>query len=208
MNYLEVFKIFSRKNGSQHIATEYALRGIEELIQKNKIKVVFEFGIGIGTIPYLCAVLDKNINYYGTESNDFCINELNKNLENVKNNLKFTHLNNFEDFDENIKFDLIIIDGEVNNSEFIKSITHKDSIIFIEGDRKSQCDFIKNIFPDSLQVRKITSKRHKSYSPFGSENFGGGYTIFRLNNSLKNKILTLFDKIETSFKYKITRKLR
>jgi hypothetical protein len=53
MVYKEIYKKFSLLEGSEHIATEFALKGIERIIKDNKVWSVLEIGIGIGTIPYL-----------------------------------------------------------------------------------------------------------------------------------------------------------
>ena len=202
--YKSVFKKFSYLEGSQHIASENALREIEKLANKKHIKTVFEFGIGIGTIPYLLFNLDQEINYIGTESNDFCIKALNKNLKNIKTNKSFLHLNNHSMYDGE-EVDLIIIDGNFNDESFLKKICHKNTIILIEGKRSKQVEFILKIFPKALASHKISNKKNMIYSPFYKKYqnpYIGGFSLIRINNSPKNIVKTYIEKIVTSIKYK------
>ncbi|PSL03951.1 hypothetical protein [Cecembia rubra] len=202
MVYNKIFKKFSFLEGSQHIASENALKGIEKLIKKNKIKSVFEFGIGIGTIPYLVKTIDRNISYVGTEDNDFCIKAFNENLGLLKDE-NFHHLLNFKDIGQ--KFDLVIVDGTFKDERFLKSIVHSNSIIFIEGDRKDQRTLLNKIFPEALVSHVISLKRNYTWSPF-KEGYQGGYTIYRLNNKKSSNIIYYFrEKVSTSLKYRLRR---
>lgn len=203
--YDVVFKKFGQKEGCQHIATRFALKGIEEIIKKQNINTVFEFGIGIGTIPYLLGSLRKKILYYGTEDNEFCLNAIKENLPFNELNIEFNLLNNYYEFKENFKFDLIIIDGKFEDIEFLKRIAHNKTIIFIEGDRASQQEIIQAAFPFALKNRIVCIRKHQKDSPFYKEennNFEGGYTIFQLNTNFISKINWFKTKLETSIKYR------
>ena len=208
--YKSVFKKFSYLEGSQHIASEYALKGVERLIRTGKIRTVFEFGIGIGTIPYLIATLNNNCLYTGTESNNFCIKALNKNLEGILDKESFNHIENYNDYSGG-KADLIIIDGKFNDYLFLKKICHKNTLIIIEGDRKEQKDFIAKAYPNALINFNTSISKNKSYSPFYNKNknpFIGGYTLIRMNNNFMNRIKFLLNKIELSIKYRIRKFIR
>ena len=206
--YKKVFLEFAQKEGSQHIASENALKGIEKIILNKSIKTVFEFGIGIGTIPALLNSLNKKIIYYGTESNVFCKDALLKNLVNLNNGFEYNQLNSYEEFKESLKFDFIIIDGSFDNLKFLKSIVHDKTIIMIEGDRKSQREFIKEAFPNSMLSFVISNKKNDLNSPFYSEvnnGYVGGYSIFRIDKSLKSKMDWFREKVSTSVKYRLRR---
>jgi hypothetical protein len=206
MHYKNIYKKFASLEGSDHIASEFALKGIEKLILKNNVKTVFELGIGIGTIPYLIKKIDRNIFYVGTEGNPYCIEQLNKNLSEVMDN-QLLHFSSTSEIDKNLKFDLIIIDGKFDNTDFIKSITHTNSIILIEGDRKEQRDVIQDIFPNYLVSRCITNKRNYTWGPFVS-GYMGGYTLYRLNyKSFKNRVAHLRERISTSLLYRLRKYL-
>lgn len=208
MLYYDVFKKFSALEGSQHIASLNALKGIEKLVKNNNIKSVFEFGIGIGTIPYLIKSIDPNILYVGTENNDFCIDSFNKNLGELKNT-KFYHLKTETDLNFNKKFDLIIVDGSFSDDGFLKRVTHKNSVIFVEGDRKKQREIIKMHFPHALVSQVISNSKNPEWSPFDKNTYIGGYTVYRLNNkSLKNIISFLKEKFATAFRYRIRKLIK
>jgi hypothetical protein len=204
--FKETFLFFCNKPGNKHIAQEFALQKIEKIASRNNVSSVFEFGIGIGTIPYLLSQLNKKIVYFGTENNDFCINEFSKNVPNGNSLFDFSHLKNFIDYFGDTKFDFIIIDGEFNDDAFLKKIVHSNSIILVEGDRKKQRDFLQELFPKSLINHHISLNKNPKHSPFYNEknnNFMGGYTIFRLNNSTKNKVVWFIEKAESFLKYRI-----
>ncbi|TDD75971.1 hypothetical protein [Flavobacterium caseinilyticum] len=61
-------------------------------------------------------------------------------------------------------FDLIIIDGYDNTLKEIVAFCKKNTIIFIEGDRKGQTETIRQIFPKNKYVNVITLNKNKPYS--------------------------------------------
>lgn len=199
-----VFKYFSLLEGSQHIASENALKGIESLIRKNNIKSVFEFGIGIGTIPFLIKKINSEIEYTGIENNDFCISAFNTNLENWVHKPLFKHLRSTEELVSTQNFDLIIIDSQFEDSAFLQKIVHSNSILFIEGHRELQGEMIARTFHKPLISRIISTRKNYTWSPFDSKSYMGGYSLYRLNNSsLANQYHWMIEKIETAFKYRI-----
>ena len=115
-----MYKFFSQKDGSQHIASTYALKGLEKIVKKNNVNFVFEFGIGIGTIPYLLGSIKNELIYFGTENNGYCIEQLKLNLKDLETTFSYNHLHSFEEYTGNRKFDLIIFDGAFNDSAFLR----------------------------------------------------------------------------------------
>lgn len=203
--YQEVFKKFSQLEGSQHIASEFALRGIENLIRNKNIKTIFEFGVGIGTIPYLLYKINPDLYYTGTENNNFCVSALNKNLKGIIENERFNQIKDYTEF-EGEKVDLVIIDGKFNDVLFLKKICHDKTLIFIEGHRLDQQKFVLTVFPNALLCTKISNKKNKPYSPFYNEiknPYNGGYSFIRLENNFKNKLKHFINKLKTSLKYKL-----
>lgn len=200
-NYSSVFKKFAKLNGSQHIASEFALKGIENIVKKFEVKSVFELGTGIGTIPYLVKSINKEIKYVGIEGNEFCIKVLYQNLEAFVSNY-FELFETTDAFNKKEKFDLIIIDGKADSLNFIKNIVNKSSIVFIEGDRLVQVQEIKSMFPKSLIFRVITNKMNYLWSPFKS-GFMGGYTLIFLKDTINFKLFYICSRIKTDILYRL-----
>ena len=98
---------FSNYEGSQHIAKEHSIFRVLQLIKKEKPKNILEIGLGIGTIYSSVRSFSEEINYYGTETNEFCLNSLKKNLpKHFFSKLRI--LESVEDITSNIKFDIIL----------------------------------------------------------------------------------------------------
>jgi spore coat polysaccharide biosynthesis predicted glycosyltransferase SpsG len=202
----EVFQLFSKKEGAQHIASEYALMAIEKIVKQNNIHSVFEFGIGIGTIPYLLSTLNKRITYYGTEENEFCNSVLPENLGQSIESINYNAISSYLNFNDENKFDFIIIDGLFDDANFLKKIAHDNTLIFVEGDRENQREFLRKTFPKCLINRSISLNKNSKHSPYydvSSNHFVGGYTLFRLNPNFRNKTSWFLEKIATSLKYKL-----
>ena len=186
----ENYKRFCKLDGSEYIATGFALSIIIKLIERFNIKSVLELGLGIGAIADTVLKFSEqsnwNLKYVGTEENDFCNNALRKNIEYYT---KLEHYNNLSELDPNNSFDLIIIDGLDDNFQQIKSYCKKRSIIFIEGDRTPQTNIIMSIFPKARHVNVITLEKNKSYSHGNPDFFIGGGRIIFINPDTK---MTLF----------------
>ena len=75
------YKYFCLAKGNQHIASEFAILKLQELIRKFQVKNVLEIGLGIGSIAGTLLGLNKNLDYSGTEANDFCLKALPENLK-------------------------------------------------------------------------------------------------------------------------------
>ena len=59
-----LYKEFAKAEGSQHIASEYAIRKLHELIAVFRIKDVLEVGLGIGSISGILLKLNKKLSYF------------------------------------------------------------------------------------------------------------------------------------------------
>lgn len=205
-----VYRNFSDKEGNQHIAGQYGLKIILNLIHSYKVKNVLEVGVGIGTIPYLIfQAIDENIinevSYYGTESNEFCLNALKINLESTYQKVNLFH--DLDEIPEELTFDFIIIDGGDKSLEKIKKIVHKNSIILIEGYRQEQVDIIRSLFDGQFVFYDdISLEKNPMYGPFSSNQWQGGVRVFYLFPSTKQKIYCFLKRVSTSFKYKFLRK--
>ncbi|NLP58157.1 hypothetical protein [Lutibacter sp. B1] len=209
MNYKELsvqnYKRFCEFEGSDYIASEFAIESILKIIQKFDVKNILELGLGIGSISDSVLKYSKNenkkIEYFGTEQNDFCLNSLKKNVAYYEKLKIYSDLNKIE----NLKFDLIIIDGYDKNLNSIKNYCKKQTIIFIEGARKNQTEAILKIFPKSRYVNIITLKKNKPYAHGGSNTnhyIGGGQLIF-IEPSFRMILFWFNQKVLTFIKNKI-----
>ena len=206
MNYnkaaIDVYKKFSSFEGNQHIASEFALKSVLKLIVNFKVKKVLEIGLGIGCI--VDAVLEFSnehgeIEYYGTESNDFCLEQLKQNVSQYN---KIKLYSDVSKVSSSEKFDFIIIDGKDESLKYIQNLTHNNSIIFIEGGRAEQVALVKNYFPKAIHVQIISDYKNPAYGPFDDSKWcSGGQLIFPTPN-LSMKIYFWKEKIATYLKRK------
>jgi hypothetical protein len=202
---IQTYKYFSGLEGNQHIASEFALKKIIEIIERYKIKNVLELGLGIGSICYCILDFSKEvntkINYIGTESNEFCLEVLPKYLKDHFHKVQiFDNLNNVISKE---KFDLVIIDGKDENLLKIKSIISNRGIIVIEGDRIPQLELVRNSFPNSLYVRLISNYKSPNYGPNPSTDWSGGAQLIFVNPNFYQKVNFIYFKITTSIKYRL-----
>lgn len=174
------YKRFCKLEGSEYIATGFAISIIVNLIEKFQIRSVLELGLGIGAIADTVLKFSNqnrlNLTYYGTEENDFCNSVLKRNVEFYS---RLNHYKRLSEIKDSNSFDLIIIDGLDDNLKDIKKYCKNRSIIFIEGDRTPQTNIIMSLFPKAKHVNVITLDKNKDYS-HGNPNFfiGGGRIIF------------------------------
>ncbi|WP_395059671.1 hypothetical protein [Flavobacterium sp.] len=203
---LNNYKRFCSLEGSEYIASEFALETILKLIKKFKINNVLELGLGIGSISdtVFKYANSKNIaiKYVGTEKNEFCLNALKTYVEDYEKIELFSELKDIE----NQKFDFIIIDGLDETLKEIVKYCYENTIIFIEGDRSGQTKAVLEIFPKSLYVNVISLNKNKEYAAGDckpTHYVGGGQLIF-VNPTLKMKFLWFKEKSKTF----IIRKIR
>lgn len=199
------YKRFCGLEGSDYIASEFALETILKLIKKFNIHSVLELGLGIGAIADTVFNYSKkenlNVSYTGTEKNEFCLDVLKKNVENYKQIELYSELNQIE----NKKFDLIIIDGYDDTLHQIVSFCKTNTIVFIEGDRRGQTELILSVFPECRYVNVITFNKNKPYAHGGgnpTHYVGGGQLIF-CNPTFKMELFWFLQKIDTFIKNKI-----
>lgn len=194
---------FCTYEGSQHIASEYAIIKILQLVKQFKINSVLEVGLGIGSISgtVLSAFNRNELVYVGTENNSFCLDSLKKNLS--PNN--YNRLEIVSSIDEAIllgkKYDLVIIDGSYNNLIGIKNQLKRNAILVIEGDRKLQEVNIKSIFPSSRFVSMLSYKKNSLMSNRNPLHWQGGVKMFFIEPSIKQELFWIKEKIKTKFGY-------
>lgn len=169
------YKIFCKAEGNQHIASEFAILKLQELIEKFKVKNILEVGLGIGAIAGSLLAANRHLIYTGTENNEFCLKSLKQNLGKEYNRLKIH--SGIAEVGIKGSYDLIIIDGKDYDLQRIRTLISRNGIITIEGDRLEQHDEVLKIFPHHLYVHCISSKKNKEYSPFPIDHWEGGVKI-------------------------------
>lgn len=198
----DLYKSFCEADGSQHIASEYAIEKINGLVSRFQIKKILEVGLGIGSISGIILKLNRHkldLEYVGTEDNEFCLKVLPENLKGEYDRLQvFSNLN---DTNSDKKFDLIIIDGKDQNLHQIKKLISKNGILVLEGDRIPQQDELRKFLPDHKYVHCISLRKNKDYSPFPVNNWQGGIKVIFPNPTFKQLFWWLKERYYTKLKY-------
>jgi hypothetical protein len=204
---VETYSYFSGLEGNQHIASEFALSFINKLIGKFQIKSVLELGLGIGSICYSIHDFSKKnaieMRYTGTESNPFCLGVLPVYLKDYFNALEV--YSNLDQIPNDKNFDLVIIDGQEENLNKVKTLIAKHGVIVIEGDRLPQLEIIRKTFHKANYVRVISLYKNPDYGPFSSIYWCGGVQLVFIHPTFKQKIYYYYLKITTPIKYKLRR---
>jgi hypothetical protein len=202
---VENYKFFCSLEGSDYIATPFALEVILKLIIAFNLKKILEIGMGIGCVAdTILKYNDKNkleIKYSGTEKNGFCLDVLPINVTFFKDVKLYSELKEIK----NGKFDFIIVDGSDEALMNIKEYCNKHIVLFIEGDREIQLQAVVKIFPKSLYVNVITLEKNPPYAHEGRDMnsyVGGGQLIF-VNPTFQMKIYWFKEKVKTFIKRKI-----
>ncbi|MFD0977950.1 hypothetical protein [Salinimicrobium gaetbulicola] len=197
----QAYRKFDHAEGNQHIASEFAVEKLMELITWFKTKNILEVGLGIGSISGTILELQKDGGQYyaGTEDNPYCLEALNRNLG--TNYEKVDIYGGIGEIPDYYKFDLIIIDGKDQNLSQIQSLLSSKGIIVIEGDRMPQQILLDELFPHNIMVHSISLKKNSARSPFPTDEWQGGVKILFINPTLKQKIWWFKEKIFTKLKY-------
>lgn len=202
---VENYKRFSALEGSEYIASEFAIETILRLIEKYNVKNVLEVGLGIGaicdTVLQYAKMSNLPMHYVGTEANEFCLSVLPKNVTDYQKIERYHDVSAVPDQN----FDLIIVDGADKNFAKIAGLCSKDTIIYIEGDRGPQTRNVKEIFPRAKHVNVITLQKNRSYAHGSSTPatyMGGGQLLFT-DPSLGRKIFWFSEKVKSFIKRNI-----
>jgi spore coat polysaccharide biosynthesis predicted glycosyltransferase SpsG len=199
------YKRFCALEGSDYIASEFALSTILRLIKEFNVANILELGLGIGsvsdTILKFSKISNFTIKYVGTEKNEFCLKVLPQNVKDYNKIQIYPELNQIKKKD----FDLIIIDGSDDSLKEIEKYCSVNAILFIEGGRDAQTKTILNVFPKCLYVNVITLKKNPFYAHEKrsvNSYIGGGQLIF-INPTFQMKIYWFKEKTKTFIKRKI-----
>lgn len=141
----EVYDLFRRKPGAEHIASRFALAHLSSILSMQKPCRVLEMGAGIGTITYLlCHHPCSPERIVSTEENDFCLQQLETNIpqsclkriELITNPVDISLLKE--------KFDMIIFDSQHDDID-ITNILGEGTVCFVEGSRKPTREAIQRM---------------------------------------------------------------
>ncbi len=202
---IENYKRFCNLDGSDFIASEFALKTLLRIVKFFKVKSILEVGLGIGSVSdtILKYVNSRKLSivYNGTENNDFCLKVLPENVT------FFSQINVFDNLNSlpNNKYDLIIIDGSDESLLSLKEICNENTIVFIEGGRQEQTKMVLSIFPNALYVNVITLKKNPFYAHENRsiKNYIGGGQLLFINPTFKMKIFWLNEKVLTFVKIQV-----
>ena len=148
----EIYELFSRKPGSEHIASEVSLQYLTACLRLFKPSRVLELGAGIGTITetvlsHPCAVSEL----VSTETDPYCLSVLRNNLRGPGLQ-RLTVVTTPSELSQ-LKFvaDMIIGDGGFYSSEEL-STARVGTIFFTEGRREK----LRNAFTKELTAEGRT----------------------------------------------------
>ncbi len=201
--YLE----FSKYEGSQHIAGEFAILKIVELVHIFKSSSILEIGLGIGTLPStILDYFDRHISYLGTEANEFCLESLSKNVtpEIYRRIQIYPTVSSIKK--TSAPLDLVIVDGGFDSFDTLTQMLDKNAIIAIEGDRKDQEEVIRGLFPSSIFVHIVSLEKNDPEGIFRSSDWQGGIKVFFVHPSLKQYVYWLRQKLKSKIVYSKRRK--
>lgn len=193
------YKTFCLAEGNQHIASEFAIVKLQELVESFKVKSILEIGLGIGSIVGSLMAVNKSITYSGTEDNEFCLKALKQNIGD--NYRRITLCPGIADLEQSARFELIIIDGKDLALQQLSQLLSPNGIIAIEGDRLDQLKELENLFPKNLYVHSISRVKNKEYSPFPSNHWQGGIKIIFINPTISQRLWWVKERVSTKWRY-------
>ncbi len=147
----EIFEKFSKKEGSQYIATKGALTWLYACLRTYRPKNILELGPGIGTITEVLLNHFTNIEkVVATEDNQYCLKVLPHNLT-LGNDPRLIIVTKPTELDAlNFSADMIIGDGGFYSEEEFKC-AKEGTIVFCEGIRTK----LREGFSKSLATRHL-----------------------------------------------------
>jgi hypothetical protein len=202
---IDNYKHFCSLEGSDYIASEFALEKLLKIVYYFKVKNILEIGMGIGSVSDTILKLKHSnkldILYEGTENNDFCLRVLPHNVSYFKEVQLYSSLEAIREK----SYDLIIIDGSDNHLIALKNLCNRHAILFVEGGRYEQTMKILDMFSKHLYVNVISLKKNPTYAHEGrsvESYIGGGQLIF-INPTFQMRLYWFKEKLATFFKRKI-----
>ena len=182
-NAAEIHRHFSKLPGSERIATEHAIAGLIQWLDRKKPKVVLEIGAGIGTLTY--AVLrtvetfPHSTQMVTFEDNAFCIEQMRNNLREFEG--RYQHIDQLDQLNSALEScDFLLIDGGNLDEAFFEKLA-PGGTIFVEGLRKKQ--------------RKVLEKLH-GHRKWSSANYikaslkhRGGFWVYQFEPNMRETLI-------------------
>lgn len=121
----QIFKEFSAREGSQHIATRSSMFNVLRLLDAHKPSSILDWGAGIGTITSLClTVTNSKIDVF--ERDEWCREKFRTNVPSFTGRV-FLEL-------ECPKYDFVIVDDDITRRQIHSILRFKGlKVVFIEG---------------------------------------------------------------------------
>lgn len=202
----QIWASFKEKPGSQHIASRVAVAALMKWLKREKPKSVLEIGAGIGTLTYttirtLNSVFQRaDFTLISTENNEFCLQELDKNLADYKD--QFMVVQSVSELPETPStFDFIITDGGMYDDDSLFSRLGNRSFIFVEGNREEQSLTLEKVLGERSFVK--ADVRNLRARTLDKTKWEKGYRIYKINPNLTEKLLFKFLNLKTSFVYRV-----
>jgi len=211
---LGIYDSFSKKEGSQHIATPVTIQALLDITKKVSPEYALEMGSGIGTLTYtILKNTQASVDVY--EDNDFCKNALSQNLASFAG--RYFVVSDYNQKPPHTNYDLFIVDGGSGKNEdggvmkIVQSLigaAENVGVVYIEGGRHVQRALLRKTLSKRFIYRLV---EYKSVSLNGRD-FKGGLAIYC--TSRKNPIIRFINYIYweitewTSLKNAITYRLR
>lgn len=202
------------------IASEQAISGVLNCINKFRPLRILELGAGIGTLTYtaLNAVVRQQIHkqkgyaFFTIENNDFCLQQLRVNIKDFDG--LYAVLSSTKDLPQDLLFDLIIVDGggdldgDMGIMFFGDRLAQK-GVIFVEGTRKFQRDLIESWYGarKHVHVKMPAFKTHLSDNTNKMRAHNKAYHLYRFEPSWLDVLELRLRSSFTSIAVKILRRL-
>lgn len=180
-----VHRRFRGRPGSEHIATESAVRGLVRALRRARPRRVLELGAGIGTLTEAAIrVLERlhgpdGYTLVATESDPFCLEQLDRNLADRRGCLRVVADPGALPADAG-PFDFVIADGgEQDDPRPFRDLA-RGATVFIEGDRRPQAATLEAAIAGRPFARADVRILRRRTLADGRRVWDGGYRLYRL----------------------------
>lgn len=173
----QIWQMFKEKSGSETIAGQETLEEIIHYLKNHHVHNILELGAGIGTISY-AALRNSHAHIDLYEPNEFCINELQKNLSEF--NDRYTLIDNYRTLPPKKSYDLVIVDGgagERNNGSEQRTVflflswLNSVNCVYVQGYRYGQRVFIRKALRDKYVYKMVKNSDGVKFILTRSNNF-------------------------------------
>lgn len=204
-----IHRRFRSLPGAEHIATETAIAGLIVWLRRARPSRVLEVGAGIGTLTR--AVLDTldtlpdagARSFVTFEDHPFCQQALAENFSEGRHGDELggedgqgraTLIDDLGSLAAGDRFDFLIVDGGRQDDATVFGRLARGATIFIEGDRVPQTEALERAVRDRPMARADVRTLRRRRLEDGRWVYDGGYRIYRLEPSLRDRfVLAVID---------------